>query len=329
MSVWIKLHVEIRSNPKLLSVDAESRWLWVCGLVYAKEYQTDGDLPTVALPNIGGGLSDIHAAAERLVAAGLWERTSNGYTVGREKWARYQLTKEAVAAARQAKKEAQAKWLAEKKAAGNAAKESLEMISRSSQESAGTPSDTRQHRPDTRPSDVQTSEHMDALDNRPAETAGQRAPRPTQPPASPEATALAAQYLNARARNDGPKPTAASAATFAIKVFTPLLSEYDSAEIAEVMRYLDKPGCRWWQFVSGNPKGYEHALLRNFPAILAEARNGGPRNANASQPRVDMALVAWQDDPPEGPASDRPTSLEKSREDSLFDGLKDDAGVQS
>lgn len=329
MSVWIKLHVEIRSNPKLLSVDAESRWLWVCGLVYAKEYQTDGDLPAVALPNIGGGLSDIHAAAERLVVAGLWERTACGYTVGHEKWARYQLTKEAVAAARQAKKEAQAKWLAEKKAAGDAAKENLEIISRSSQESAATPSDNRHHRPDTRPSDVQTSEHMDALDNRPAKTAGQRASKPPQLAASPEATALAAQYLDARARNDGPKPTAASSATFALKVFTPLLNEYDSGEVAEVMRYLDKPGCRWWQFVSGNPKGYEHALLRNFPAILAEARNGGPRNANASQPRVDMALVAWQDDPPEKRTPDRPTSSKAPRVDPALADWPDGAEVQS
>jgi hypothetical protein len=62
------------------------------------------------------------------------------------------------------------------------------------------------------------------------------------------------------------------------------------------MRYLDKPANRWWQFVSGNPRGYEHPLKRNLPAILAEARNGGRKDPNAPPPKVDMALAAWQDD---------------------------------
>jgi hypothetical protein len=55
-------------------------WLWVCGLVYANTYLTDGFVPSDGLSAVWPW-SRAGRYAARLVQVGLWDKVKDGYTI--------------------------------------------------------------------------------------------------------------------------------------------------------------------------------------------------------------------------------------------------------
>lgn len=102
MSLFIRLSCEVLTDAKILAAGPEASWLWVRGLLYAKQHLTDGFVPDTALAIVGLGLAPakVRAAAKAIVAAGLWEECEGGWRVPPERWARWQTTREEVEAVR-------------------------------------------------------------------------------------------------------------------------------------------------------------------------------------------------------------------------------------
>lgn len=96
MSLYVKLQTEIITDAKILMAGPEGFCLWAKGLAYSKQHLTDGFIPKEVLPILGVGIKKVERIATLLVEVGLWEKVENGYTVGVEKWAKHQTTKEDV-----------------------------------------------------------------------------------------------------------------------------------------------------------------------------------------------------------------------------------------
>lgn len=78
---WVKIESRFPQHPKVLTAGPEAAWLFVCGLCYANEHLTDGLLPRPVLPVLTPGVKAPETLAERLVDAGLWEYTENGWLI--------------------------------------------------------------------------------------------------------------------------------------------------------------------------------------------------------------------------------------------------------
>lgn len=96
MSLYVKIGTQALTDAKFFSAGPEAGFVWLRGLLYAKEHLTDGFIPSGALPLVCIGVSDMAAVCARLVGCGLWEECDGGYTVGADRWARHQTTKEEV-----------------------------------------------------------------------------------------------------------------------------------------------------------------------------------------------------------------------------------------
>lgn len=80
---WVRIDDGAPEHPKQIAVGAPAAWLWVCGLCYCnRQKKSTGFIPAakVALlyPFARPGAE---ALAEKLVAAGLWEKADGGYQV--------------------------------------------------------------------------------------------------------------------------------------------------------------------------------------------------------------------------------------------------------
>lgn len=100
MPLYIKLSTEIKDDDKLNKAGPAAGWLWLRGLAWSKERLTDGFVAEGALRILCCGLGNPAKLSERLVEVGLWTQVHGGYTVGPERWARHQTTKEQVEAKR-------------------------------------------------------------------------------------------------------------------------------------------------------------------------------------------------------------------------------------
>ena len=80
MSTWIKLHDNFFRNPKVLAAGDDAALLYVQGLCYCSDSETDGRIPTAALRHISGHRS-AQSLARILVREGLWTETATGWAV--------------------------------------------------------------------------------------------------------------------------------------------------------------------------------------------------------------------------------------------------------
>lgn len=71
---WLRIDDTFPEHPKVVGLDASTKWLHVCALAYASRNLTDGYIPAGALRGLGGTKRMVTA----LVDAGLWE----GYDAG-------------------------------------------------------------------------------------------------------------------------------------------------------------------------------------------------------------------------------------------------------
>lgn len=103
MRLYVKISTMMFSDPKILAVSVAARWLYVCGLMWSKEHLTDGEVSREAIQMFG--VANAKKCADELVKACLWMETDKGFTVGTDKWATYQTTREEVEEERQRAKE--------------------------------------------------------------------------------------------------------------------------------------------------------------------------------------------------------------------------------
>jgi len=96
VSLYVKLQTEIITDAKILMAGPEGFTLWAKGLAYSKQHLTDGYIPQECLQILGVGLKKPEQIARKLCEIGLWENVEGGYTVGTDKWAKHQTTKEDV-----------------------------------------------------------------------------------------------------------------------------------------------------------------------------------------------------------------------------------------
>lgn len=98
---WGKVDDKLWGSPKWLAAPPRARALWVTALSWCSDQLTDGDVPLVVLPMLGGRPAD----ARDLVTAGLWEVTDRGWMF--HDWADYQPTRASVLAERRSGAERQ------------------------------------------------------------------------------------------------------------------------------------------------------------------------------------------------------------------------------
>ena len=94
MSLYLRLSTQFLLDPKIVSVGPVAGMLYVRGLLYSKEQQTDGFVPWDIVKIIGFDMQNVDEIVAKLVDSGLWKTTENGYEVGVEKWSKYQTTKD-------------------------------------------------------------------------------------------------------------------------------------------------------------------------------------------------------------------------------------------
>lgn len=108
---WVALAWRYYRDEKLLAVSADAELLWTHALAFAGEQETDGRIPAGALGLLASKLvGSVGAAAEELVAAGLWHETTRGYSFPGDTWGRWQQTAEQAAASRDRAAERKALW---------------------------------------------------------------------------------------------------------------------------------------------------------------------------------------------------------------------------
>lgn len=81
MTTWVKVYDTLRGHRKALQAGDRAMWLYVCGLSYANEQQTDGFIPEVALPAVAPGVKSPERLAALLVAAELWHASNGGWEI--------------------------------------------------------------------------------------------------------------------------------------------------------------------------------------------------------------------------------------------------------
>lgn len=81
MSTWVKVHDTLRGNPKSLAAGDRAMWLYVCGLSYANEQETDGFVARIALPAVAPGVKFPERLAAKLVEVEYWHVVDGGWEI--------------------------------------------------------------------------------------------------------------------------------------------------------------------------------------------------------------------------------------------------------
>lgn len=112
MSGWINLATTFPRHPKALAAGPVARHLFIVGLCWAGEYDTDGAIPGYALNSlaIDAGIpnDDVGQVADRLVEVGLWVRQPDGWQV--HDWGQWQSTSAEREERRSKNRERQRAW---------------------------------------------------------------------------------------------------------------------------------------------------------------------------------------------------------------------------
>ena len=75
---WLKVDDKFKNHPKALKAGLEAIGLWLLAACWASEYESDGHLPEHVVQYLPGFRPEL---ADRLVEAGLWARTADGYAI--------------------------------------------------------------------------------------------------------------------------------------------------------------------------------------------------------------------------------------------------------
>lgn len=110
---WFKVDDQFYDHPKVTGLPLTAIGLWVKAGSYCARYETDGALETHKVRTLGAQKRD----AERLVEAGLWERTAVGYKF--YNWDEYQPSKAQQQAKREKDRERKAQWRSRRDTARN------------------------------------------------------------------------------------------------------------------------------------------------------------------------------------------------------------------
>lgn len=84
---WGKVDDKLHSSPKWRTASKGGRALWVTGLSWCMDQETDGFVPKAIVSALDGSTADVKS----LVAAGLWVAVDGGYEF--HNWAKYQPSK--------------------------------------------------------------------------------------------------------------------------------------------------------------------------------------------------------------------------------------------
>lgn len=98
--IYAKVDVKLRDHVRAHTAGpAMATWLWA--LLYAREQESDGFIPSVALRLAWSGEKQARRDAEKLVDVGLWERGDDGWRI-----CRYEAKNETASAIAQRRKDA-------------------------------------------------------------------------------------------------------------------------------------------------------------------------------------------------------------------------------
>ena len=78
---WVKLDDQFFRHPKILALPSSPRLLYIAGLCYSSSQLTDGTIPKSALHLLALEAGAKPSDAAKLVAAGLWITTDDGWTI--------------------------------------------------------------------------------------------------------------------------------------------------------------------------------------------------------------------------------------------------------
>jgi len=81
MALWLKVVASITKQPKFMTISPSASWLWLGGVGYCRESDTDGFIPNAVMPTLAPTVSLPTKHAKVLCDAGLWERVEGGYRV--------------------------------------------------------------------------------------------------------------------------------------------------------------------------------------------------------------------------------------------------------
>ena len=117
MAGWINLATTFPRHPKALAAGPAARHLFIVGLCWAGEYDTDGAIPGYVLNSLaidaGIAADAVGQTADRLVEVGLWIRNADGWQV--HDWGQWQSTSAEREERRSKNRERQAEWRARQK----------------------------------------------------------------------------------------------------------------------------------------------------------------------------------------------------------------------
>ena len=82
---WVRVDINWLAHPKARRAGIEGRALWLAGLLWSARMETDGAIPADVvdlLATEAGILVGIaQESATRLMEAGLWDRTADGWQI--------------------------------------------------------------------------------------------------------------------------------------------------------------------------------------------------------------------------------------------------------
>ena len=291
--LYIKLFTNVISDARLFEAGTDGFSMWVRGLLYAKEHMTDGEVPR-SVVGIFGIKQPLKTAA-KLVKLGLWEVTSDGWTVGSDKWSRYQTTRDEVEHKRSEWRETKARQRSMSKPnvqRGHSGGQSLDS------EQCPPPCPTNVQPPENREQRTEEQSNKEKLFPPTPPFVGEmfeasptaKKPKRTIAEVEPSAEALeiATRWAKLVSQNLGPSFQQPTIRKFAVSVFGPMLSEFGRGSIETVFAYLATPrATEDWQYGLLNaPKGYEHPIKRNFGGLLGKAQRSGftPKSNEPAKP---------------------------------------------
>jgi len=108
---WVRLDVDYFRNPKALAAGRDGRALHLASICYTAAQLTDGAIAATALGSVLHDAGVGPRAADRLVAAGLWIPTADGYLI--HDYTAMNGTRAQVDARIEAARKRKAKWMAE------------------------------------------------------------------------------------------------------------------------------------------------------------------------------------------------------------------------
>lgn len=110
---WFRVDVRLPHDPKIIAAGLEGHALFIGALAYSAKQETDGFVPSAAVPTLSPLVKKPERVAVALVDAGLWEETPRGYQIPR--WTKHNPTHAEMEASR-AEKELRREQERERKA---------------------------------------------------------------------------------------------------------------------------------------------------------------------------------------------------------------------